>query len=99
MGKWGDSFTRWYLALSGGTKYFVSFGVACITIMTVPLIAALVLPQVFESDQQTLTCGDREISVRKDDPIWNKPNPEAAEELWRACRSGIGHYPGPAVGG
>ena len=77
----------------------MSFGVAFITIMTVPLIAVMVLPQVFESDHHTLTCGDREMSVRKDDPILNKPDPEGAEELWRACRSGIGHYPGPAVGG
>lgn len=63
MGKRGDSFARWYLALSGGKKYVVSQGLAFVTIMPVALLALVALPLLLESDDQTvnITCGDRHV--------------------------------------
>lgn len=81
MGKRGESFARWYLALGEGTKYLVSLGLAFITVVPLALISLVVVLSLPESDYQTVVCGDRETTIHKDDPILDEPDPQRAEEL------------------
>lgn len=89
MGKRGESFARWYLALGEGKKYIVSLGLAFITIVPLALISSVVLPPLLESDYRTVTCGERETEIHKDDPILDEPDPQRAEELCNRAWAGI----------
>lgn len=79
--KWGDAFSDWYLALQTGKKFVISLGLALSMILPAGLITSVVSPLLFESDQVTMTCGKREITISREDPIWAKPDPQRAEEM------------------
>jgi hypothetical protein len=81
MGKRGDSFARWFVALGKVKKYVVSLCLALITILPATLISSVVVPPLLESDQVTVQCGERETRISREDPIWDEPDPQRAEEM------------------
>lgn len=79
--KWGEGFAAWLTSLPVGIKFIVALFLALSTIVPAGLIVSVIVPLIWESDRSneiSIKCGDRSITVNMDDPIYDPNNLEAS---------------------
>lgn len=89
--RWWEHLASWFRALPKGKKWAAGFGMFVAAYLIVVPLSNLIIVSVLypESDYVTVQCGERSTESHKDDPIWDKPDPEGAQEMCNRAWAGV----------